>query len=168
MSALVAVLWRRPSSAAAVIYLLLLLAATATAFLLAGAGVGYLAGSALPPLPTNAVPSTGPVDVAASVDGDGRIELFIDADGRLAAEGSTITEPAGTLTLTIVGSHEAPIRILVGTPDGSGSLELRYDLPFAPRTVGEGEITLPAGRYEIWSLPVAPGPESALTLLVTE
>ena len=148
--------------------LLLLLGATATAFLLVGAGVGYLAGSALPPLPTNAVPSTDPVNVTAPADGDGRIELVVDVDGRLVAEGSTITEPAGTLTLTIIGSHEAPIRILIGTPDGSGSLELRYDLPFAPRSVGEGEIELTAGRYEIWSSPVAPGPESTLTLIVTE
>lgn len=148
--------------------LFLLLAITASVFLLAGTGAGYLVGSSLPPLPDNVVPSTPPVDATEPADGDRRIELFIAADGRLVAEGSTITEPAGTLTLAVIGSHEAPIRVLVGTPDGSGTLELRYDLPFPPRSVGEGEISLPAGRYEIWSVPVAPGSESTLTLLITE
>jgi hypothetical protein len=149
----------------------LLLAALAILFAGVFAGL-LLGGGSTPatspaPLPSNEAPSDPP-SPSAPTDDDGYLEIVINPDGRLGAEGATLVERAGVITLAVIGAHLEPVQLLIGIPDGAGSLLPDYTFTFEAGIVGEGEITLAAGSYEIWTVPVTPGPESRLSLTITE
>lgn len=147
--------------------LALLLAGLLVGLQLGGDGSTSTTSPSPVPLPSNEAPSDPPSPPAPTND-DGNLEIVIGADGRLAAEGTTLIERAGVITLAIIGSHTEPLQLLIGTPDGAGSLLPDYTFTFETGVAGEGEITLAAGSYEIWTVPVAPGPESRLSLTITE
>ena len=93
---------------------------------------------------------------------------MINPDGRLAAEGNILRERAGTISLAVLGAHLEPVKLMIGTLNSAGALLTQYTFTLEAGVVGESDITLTSGNYEIWTVPVAPGPESRLTLTITE
>lgn len=141
-------------------------------------GTGALAGytlrgaelAAIDPGLIGADPTPGPSAAPNGTDNDGTVEIRIDADGKLLAEGLTFAERVGTLQLVILDEYPGYLQFAIERDYGDGNFIVVYSDTFPQGVTGFAPLTVEQpGSYRISAIPGDPPlVASTATLAIAE